>query len=97
MANSFDTFTKNYLQVSRLWLWIFIDIVFATPTAMFHVKMDGWMDWTIDQLINQMQNLYEKRKSKFGFGQAGGTLQEKWWLYCRKCGKIVMSDVILVI
>jgi len=48
MANSFDTFDKNYLQVIRLWLLIFINIVFATPMAMFHVKMDGWIDLSMD-------------------------------------------------
>ena len=59
--------------------------------------IDLLVDWSIDQSINHMQNVYEKRKSQFGFGQAGGTLQQKWWQYIRKCGKIVMSDVILVI
>jgi len=53
MADSFDTFNKNCLQVGRLWLWIFIDIVFATPTVMLPVKMDGRMDWAVNWLSDR--------------------------------------------
>lgn len=30
--------TTNYLQESWLWLWIFIDMVFAAPKERFHVQ-----------------------------------------------------------
>ena len=29
--------------MSWLWLWIFIDTVFATPTGMFHIKSKLWL------------------------------------------------------
>jgi hypothetical protein len=44
MANSFDTSNKKLFASQSVVIVNICIIVFATQTAMFHVKMDGQID-----------------------------------------------------